>query len=470
MKVTVEPGTGLERIVEVEMDSIAVDAKLNSIAKEIALSVNVPGGYRKLKPKIARVKRLYRKNILAQASSDLLEESLREAIEQENLKTVGMPRMVDMGEVKFGQPYVYKFSVEVHPQIDNPDYLGLTVPVMDVTPTDEEVDAALESLRTKNVSLRDCAGEKLAEGLQVTLTVTPKVDDEQTLGALTISSREFELAEGRLPLSLRTALLEHEVGDTFELDESVAEMPVYGGPEYNDESYRWEVRVESAAQKIVPELNDDFAMQARGLKSLLALRGDLREQLTQEKRKEAARTVRLALTQQLLHRNRIMLPMRTIMDMFQERMKPVEENIKQYRESLGDDFVNNMLASQRREQLGGATSETAIYFIAQSIADLEKIDSTDEDVEARLAEQAEAQGVSVAYLKGKLGEDKLDGVKFDIRMDQVFEIVERRGVPQPLELYTHLMDAMRKRQLMRRRCSYLRRVRDSRNLRRRMAA
>ncbi len=122
MKVTVERGTGLERTLTVEIPSDVVLKRINTAATDIAKKVNIPGGYRKLKPKVARVKQLYRNEIASQVASDLVEENLRTALDEQEIKVVGSPRVVDLGEVRGGKPFIYKVGVETHPHIENPTY------------------------------------------------------------------------------------------------------------------------------------------------------------------------------------------------------------------------------------------------------------------------------------------------------------------------------------------------------------
>ena len=140
MKVTVERGTGLERTLTVEVPVDVVQQRINTAATDIARKVNVPGGYRKLKPKVARVKQLYRNDIASQVASDLVEENLRTAIQEQELKIVGTPRVVDLGEIRQGQPFTFKVALETQPVIEAPEYRGLIVPVKSIDIETEEVD------------------------------------------------------------------------------------------------------------------------------------------------------------------------------------------------------------------------------------------------------------------------------------------------------------------------------------------
>ena len=259
------------------------------------------------------------------------------------------------------------------------------------------------------------------------------------------------LDAAELSAGLYEALLGAGVAETVTLTARVGDVPVYAPAEMSDEEYTWQVNVVSADEHVVPELNDDFANEARGLKSLLALRGELREELAKEKQKDADSTVRAALTQQLLMANRFDLPYRTIMAMYQERMKPYEEQMEQYRASLGDEMINNVLAQQRQEQMGAASNETALYFLMDALARDLAVEIGDEDLEEKVKSLAEQQGVQPAFVRGKLGEDGLANLRFDLRAERVFEAVKAAGQVRPFEDFVVIMERRRKARSMQRR-------------------
>jgi trigger factor len=451
MKVTVERGAGLERTLTVEVPSEVVLKRINSAATDIARKVNIPGGYRKLKPKVARVKQLYRNDIAQQVASDLVEENLRTAIDEQEIKVVGSPRIVDLGEIRQGKPFIYKVGVEVHPVIENPVYSGFIVPQKSTDVETEEVDDRLQKLQKEHTQVQPFEGKRLKAGLHLTLNIAPMTDDEELKERLSVTDRKVVLDA----VELSEPLFEELAGKGFAKPRKVkaraGDMPVYSPAEMDDDEYTWEVSVVGAEEHLMPELDDDFANEARGLKSLLALRGSLREEIQQEKQKEADSTERASLTQQLLMANRFDLPYRTIMAMFQERMKPYEEQMEQYRASLGDEMINNVLAQQRQEQMGSASNETALYFLMDAVAAKLEIEIGDADIDEKVSALADEQGVQPTFIRGKLGEEGLANLQFELRSERVFEAVKAAGQLRPFEDFVAIMERRNKRRAMQRR-------------------
>jgi len=217
----------------------------------------------------------------------------------------------------------------------------------------------------------------------------------------------------------------------------------------------------------VPPIDDAFAVQNRGLKSLLALRGAIREEIGAGKKEQAEKTKRAAVTHQLLLRNRFPLPTRTMTNLVKDRMKSYEESVGRYREQLGDDVVNNMLEQQRREQAQRTAQETSLFFIFRAIADAEELDVTDEEIEEKIDAMATEDGVQPAYVKAKLGDEGLEDLKFELRREKIIELVLERGVAKDYDEYLRLLTVDRKRRLLRYKGRRLVVRKVSRNLRRR---
>ena len=470
MKVTVKVGTGLERKITVEVEAPEVKKKLDAIAIDMAKNVQIPGGYRKLKAKVARIKQMYRQRIAGQAANDLLEETLREAVDGCDFRTVGMPRVTDFGEVAQGKPFAYTMAVEIYPEIPAPRYKGFTIPEKSVEVENEDVDKALVALQEETSQMVEFEGDELVEGLFLTLGITAATDDEEKLKKLTNDSASAVLSSKDLADSLYHALIGQAVGATVSFEAKAADLPLYSAFDLKDETFQWEVTIKEAKEKIVPEADDDFAMQSRGLKSILALRGQLREELTKAMQEEADKARHMAVSQQLLDKNRFPLPMRTIDGMLDEKVKAYEEMVGGYREQFGDDVVRNMIAHHRQEQLSSTASETALYFLLEAIAADAGIEISDEDVEAKIAVMAEEEGVQPSFMKAKLGEDKLENLKFDMRRERVYDLAISLGVRKPYEVFLRELRVERSKSLMRRRHRPRIRRQLARNLRRRTAA
>ena len=467
MKVTVDVSEGLEKRVTVEVDAATVSEKMNAIAGDLADRVRVPGGYRKRKAKISRVKQMFRKQISAEATAAIIEETLMPAIEEHGLKPLGMPRVVDLDTPAFGKAMVYVASVETFPAFEDLSYKGLVYGESPIIVSDEDVDGQVELLQKQASQLEDAPGKAIADGQHVRLSVVARTDDEQLKEKFTATSTQVTMEE-QLSRKLYDALLGQPFDFKTSLEATPLELNVPGG-EFADRTLDWDIEVTKVMELRVPAIDDAFAMETKGLKSLLALRGELREELTKEKRQLAEKKARYLLTQQLLETNRFDLPSRFIRDVYEDRIKAFKENLGQYGGSVDDSLIEKLVESRRAEELDAITRDTAEYLLIQAVADAEGIEAGDEELEKKLEEMAAEQGVQVSFLKGKMSEDELKSVRHGLRTEQTYKMIETHSVRRDFDEFMKLRVEKRKLLNMLVRGRPRRKARFSANRRRRAA-
>ena len=434
MKVTVASGHGLEKKLTVEVEADVVTKKLNEIASDLARKVNIPGGYRKFKAKVSRVKQMFRKDIAGQAAQALLEESLPGAVEQQDFKTIGMPQLSDMGSPTAGKPFEYTFVVETQPVLDNLNYRGMVVGVSPSDVSNEEVDERLELLQRQATQLVEATSKTIQDGHHLQLAVKASTADEELREKLEQTAM-LELDDGAEDV-VREALIGKALDASGTLEAKPSAFHLGAGPEHADTVFTWSYEVTKVMEKKVPEINDEFAMETKGLKSLLALRGELREEAQKEKVSLTQRKARYLLTQQLMEANRFDLPANFIRAIFEDKMKKYRETMEQYG-GLDEQMLQQIIASRQDEELDSSARQTAEFLIVNAIAEAENIEISDEQVEQKLAEMAEEQGVQVEFLKGKMSEDEQANLKNGLKVDAVYRIVESHGVQRDLEDYVN---------------------------------
>jgi trigger factor len=456
MNVTVEAGIGQERHVSVEVEAAEVDRQIDRVAVELAKSVAIPGGYTKFKAKLARAKQMLRSEILARSSLELVEGKLGEAVVKSGLKTIGTPRLLELRPVLPGTPYSFTVLVEVRPSLDDVSYKGLVIPVVETEASTEEVDQALAALQKEAARLVDYSGERLVEGLHVTLAVQPVSEDEKIRAALSSEAVHVVLSKGRIADGLLAALVGQPPAASIQIREKAAAMPLYCPQAHETLELEWKVTVTKAEVEQLPPLDDQFAAETKGLKSLLALRGQLREEIGQRKKSEAERARELAIKWQLRKRNRFGLPTQTVSTILEDRMKAYEDSLEKYRKYYGEDTVKSLVEHHRLEALAAAQAETAAYLLFEAIAEKEGIAVTPEDVEQRIQDLAKADGVSPAYVKSKLKEKGDDReMDFLIRHERVIQRLLELGVQKPYDEFMRAMRAERKRGALRKRTWFL---------------
>ncbi len=161
MNVTVENLTSCKKLVRFEIDSKAVDEAFHNAIKDLQKQVSLPGFRSGKVPEEVFLKK-YEKEVADRAKTKLMTEAYQQALKDQKLSVVGYP---EVEEVQFsrGQALQFVAKIETVPEFKMPDYRGLPAKREKRTVTDEDMQRALDALRTQRATFQDVA-RPLGEG------------------------------------------------------------------------------------------------------------------------------------------------------------------------------------------------------------------------------------------------------------------------------------------------------------------
>ena len=188
--------TRVKLTVEVPFEELqpSMDAAYGRIAK----SVNVPGFRKGKVPARIIEQRFGRGAVLEEAVNDALPKAYDEAIAANGIVPVGRPE-IDVTELEDGQSLTFTAEVDVRPEFDLPDYSSLTVEVSNAAPSDEDVDAQLDSLRGRFATLND-VDRAAADGDLLLVDIAGATAEGDAVEDLVGNALSYELGtDGMLP-------------------------------------------------------------------------------------------------------------------------------------------------------------------------------------------------------------------------------------------------------------------------------
>jgi len=125
MQVTVEDVSSVKKKLRVEISEDQVTRELDKAYAKVKKSAKIRG-FRPGKAPRSVLERLFKKDIHADVSSRLIQESFFEAIQENDLRIVGTPQ-IDPPALEVSQAYRYEAAVEINPQIDIIDFKDMGV-------------------------------------------------------------------------------------------------------------------------------------------------------------------------------------------------------------------------------------------------------------------------------------------------------------------------------------------------------
>jgi trigger factor len=273
---TTELGDSRVRL-EVEVATDALERELKSAAAELGREMRVPGFRSGKVPAEVVLRQVGREAVMDEAVRRGLPSWYEEAVSEAGINAVGDPQLNLTDLPERGAPLSFTIEVGVVPPARLGDYKGLEVGRREPSIDDQEVQAELGRVRESLASL-DTVERAAQSGDFVVIDFAGTVDEEPFEGS-EARGHLVELGSGRLIPGFEEQLQGVSAGDEREV--KVTFPDDYPAEQLAGKDAVFAVEVKEVKEKRLPELDDDFAVEAGGYDSLDELRAEIAERIAQ---------------------------------------------------------------------------------------------------------------------------------------------------------------------------------------------
>lgn len=275
MQVTETSADGLKRELTIVIPAAELEEKVVNRLQQLGRSIRLPG-FRPGKVPQQLLRQRYGNAVRGEVLEGTLQDSSAEAIRERNLRPALQPR-VEIVSAAEGADLEYKMSVELLPDMPQPDFaaLGLERVVVDVP--DADVDAAVARI-AEQYRKSEPVKRGAKSGDLLTADVVGKVGDQEIPGTKA-EGRTIELgAEGLLPGftdQLTGIKAEQQRAVTVTLPEN------YGNPEFAGKEAVFDIMVKEVRERQEPVIDDELAKEV-GLDTLAELKQEVRDRIARD--------------------------------------------------------------------------------------------------------------------------------------------------------------------------------------------
>jgi trigger factor len=331
--------------------------------------VNIPG-FRKGKiPNTLIDQRFGRAYVLEEAINKSIPVFYAQAARENEVRVVGRPE-VDLTELNEGNFIKFTVEVDIRPDVVLPDFSKLKVTVEDAVATDAEIDEQVDGLRARFGTLT-ALDRAVQDGDFLSVDLVARIDGVEVEDGIA-RNISYEAGSNRMIDGLDDAIRGMSAGES-----KTFATTLLGAHE--GQTSEVEVTVHSVKERILPELNDEFAALASEFDTLAELRADVVERMKRLKAMEQGAQARDRLLEQLLETIEIPLP---------EGL--VEEEIHAHLE--GEGRLED--AEHRAEVNTEVRQSLKSSFLLDAIASAEKVEVTDAELSEYLMRSAMRYGMS----------------------------------------------------------------------------
>jgi trigger factor len=416
--------TDIKREISVEIPAADVARETELQIHRYQKSARLPG-FRAGHVPASIIKQRFGDGLKNDVAEALIPKYFHREAQKLGLIPVSQPRVTDL-HMHDGEPLTFKATFEVLPEIPVQGYKELRADKSEIAVTDEEVEQALTSLREQHATYTTVEGRALAEGdfAQASMDGKPK-DGKDVADAkanpVHMDDVLIEMGGKNTVAEFSQQLIGASSGEerTFDVSypEDIADKRLAG------KTFVYTVKVNGIKQKSLPELNDDFAKELGEFGSLDAVRKQIRENMEAEKRHTAEHEAKDKLVAELVKRNDFEVPESLVdrqIDLRLERGLRALAAQGMKMEDLKKMDLPRLRAGQREQ----AVQDVKSSLLLERIADLEKIEVGDEEVNRELEALARQSKQTSEAVRARLTEDGgLDRIRNRIRSEKTLEFL-----------------------------------------------
>jgi len=414
--------TTCKREIELEIPAENVTKATEKVARDLARVARIPG-FRPGKAPVTLIRRRFAGDIQGEVLQSLVPEYLEKALDEKKLVPVTRPE-VDKVEFKEGEPLKFRAVFEVLPEFELGNYKGLEIQVDAVEAGQAQVDKVVEEMRERAATFVPVEGRAAKDGdfALIKLSGLPEgggdpveadnimchIGAEETLESFTENLRGANPGE--------TKKFQSKYPDDYP-DQKLA-----------GKTYDYSVEVLAIKEKKLPEVNDEFAKdaagEASGVTTVAELRKKILENLEAAKEEQQSSQAREKILEALVKKHDFPVPEALVEHQMDVRLERTVRSLTA--QGVDPRAVNVDWVSLRRRQHDRAVDDVKAELLLDRIADAEKTEATDEDVEKEISALAERSGESATALRARLTKQgALDRMKSKLRSDKTIEWLYR---------------------------------------------
>jgi trigger factor len=416
--------------VDVEVPTDALERELKSAAADLGREMRVPGFRSGKVPPEVVLRQVGREAVLDEAVRRGLPGWYEQALAEAGIQTVGDPQ-VDLSDLpEKGAPLAFTIEIGVVPPARLGDYKGIEVGRREPKVDDQEVHAELERLRESHASL-ETVERAAGEGDYVVMDYVGSLDGEPFEGG-DGRGQVVELGSGRLIPGFEDQLVGASAGEERTVELTFPDD--YPAEQLAGQEASFAVEVKEVKEKRLPELDDDFAVEAGGFDSLDELRAEIESRIAHAEERAIEAEFREAAVDAVVAQAKVEVPHELVHSKSHEmwhrtarRLAAQGINPEQYLAMTGKSEEELVVESEPE-------AETALKreAVLAAIVEAEGIEVSDEEIEQALRASAPPDA-SDKQLKRALKRARSQGaeeaLREDIAMRKAVDLVVENAKP-----------------------------------------
>ena len=423
MNVTATPAPKSSVLLEIEVPADKLDRAVRDATQRLSRRTRVAGFRPGKAPRPILERVLGPSAVLDEAVEHLVQDAYRDAIIEQGIVPLTNAD-VELVEAEEGKPLKFKATVQVRPEVTLGDYANFNFApeIEEITP--DKVDKVIDELRDQNATLAPVEDRAAKDGDWAVIGFEGSRDGAPFEGG-TSERMPLIIGEDRLIPGFEANLVGLKPGDSTQFDitfpqdypeESLAGQPV-----------QFKVDLKELREKVLPEADDQFAMNMGDYATLDALKGDIdlrlrRNALDRARHEFADKIIDYAVANSTIELPEVLVDqeVEVMHDEFRTQLARQGISEEAYLKATGK--TESDLHTEFHPR---AEQRTRVLLVLSKIADVEGIDVPEADIEAQV-ELARARYQDPKTLKYFESERGRNFIRSTLRRTRLVEVLVDR--------------------------------------------
>jgi trigger factor len=419
--------------VEAEVPADDLERSLQSTARQLGSSMRIPGFRQGKVPPPVIIRRIGRRAVLDETVRERIGRWYVDAITSADIQPVGDPEL-DLGELPENEGEAFTFTIEVgvRPNATLGAYEGIEVGRREPVVDEADVEAEIQQLRERAARLETI--DRAAQvGDYVVMDFTGRIDGVPFDGG-TGRDQTVELGRGTLVGDFEEQLQGKAAGER--LDVKITFPETYHVPDLSGKDAVFDVTVKEIKEKVLPEPDDDFALDQAGFDSMDELRDDIRKRLKDIDTQRVDASYREAVLDAVVQEAKLDVPDKLVEARARELWDRMLHQLGH--QGIGKEGYLQIAGKSEDEIIEEAKPEAERALrreaVIAAVIEAQDIDPSDGDLLDVLQESAARENMKVEKLRDRLQQaGRLDEIRRDLAQRQALDWLVEKATPISVE-------------------------------------
>ena len=344
-----------------------------------------------------------------------------QALVKEKLETVGNPRL-DVDKID-ETGVTMTVTTEVYPEVELGAYTGLTIEKAEIKVSSAEVNAEVEAMREK-ASRMVVVEREAKNGDTVVIDFVGKNDGVAFDGG-TAKGYELKLGSGSFIPGFEDQLIGAKAGEEKVID--VTFPAEYPAEDLAGKPCTFDVTVHEVREKVMPELDDEFAKNVSEFDTLEEYKKSVKEELKKEKQAKAEQEAEEKLLEKITENSKVEIPEVMVHEQAHEFVHQFAHQLEHQGLNINDyvKYMNTTVEELEKSRMDDARKTVKTRLVLEAVMKKEGISLEKEELEKAIKEQADLNGVDVEEFKKTVHEHYLNQIASNLILKKLFDFLKK---------------------------------------------